>query len=148
MTFPAVPSAHNLYATSSSLNSPGRGASTPSSQLGYTTMPTVMSHDALEEKRRRALREKERELAARQRQKELLAQKRENELKKKSEGDQLQRENGELRLDSIERENFEKEQKRIESIRNAEIRAEQGERKNEGGWYWLRKSVNRHCAWL
>ena len=125
-TFPAVFSANYSYA--SSMNSPGRGEFSPStSQMGQTAMPTVMSQDALEERRRRALKEKERELAARQRQRELLSQKRENELKKKNEEEQLQREKEALRLEAIERENYEKEQRRQESIKNAELKSKQEE---------------------
>jgi hypothetical protein len=99
--------------------------------MGQTMMSTLMSQEALEEKRRRVLREKEREAAAKSRHRELMNQKREMELKKKNEEDQIKREQEAFRLEQQSREEREKEERRVQNMQMLEekVRKEEEERR-------------------
>jgi hypothetical protein len=91
------------------------GGGSSASAMGQTMGSTLMTQEALEEKRRKALREKEREVAARLRQRELMNQKREMELTKKLEDERIRREQEQSRLEAQRREEEDREKKRLEN---------------------------------
>ena len=95
-------------------------------------MNSAVTQEELEEKRRRALREREREMAAKQRQRELLAQRREMELKKRLQDEQMKREQEAQRLDALQKEDMERDDRRkerMESMEEERLRAEEERRR-------------------
>lgn len=93
------------------------------SGMGQTMSSTLMTQEALEEKRRKALREKERETAARLRQRELMNQKRDMELKKRIEDEKVRREQEAARLEATRREEEDREKKRLHNQQELDDKA-------------------------
>jgi len=107
-----------------------RSGSSMSGDMGGT-MGGTLSQEALEEKRRKALREREREISAKQRQRELLAQRRDMELKKRIEDEALRKLQETARLDEMQRDDMDKERRREDNRQRNEDhqRSEDDERR-------------------